>query len=249
VTVDFQRMGEACGRWRGVIASTSHTRIRPPFNCTDGFVDLIVAEHLDNASKMGHFPYHTMLILPLLLTLWSMPASQQPDSLVLADFSRSTAADWLAVNDGVMGGISSSTMEVTSDGTGVFAGRLSLENNGGFASVRTVLESGDLSRFVGLVLRVRGDGRRYQVRLRTDARFDGLAYQAEFDTAPGRWTTVVLPFDTFAPTFRGYVPRNAPPLDPGAIRQLGFLIGDKREGVFRLEVQRIVAVSSLPQDP
>jgi len=203
---------------------------------------------LDNPSEIDHFPYDTMLILPFLLAFWSMPASQDPDSLVLVDFQRSTTADWFVVNDGVMGGISTSTMEVTADGNGVFAGRLSLENNGGFASVRTVVES-DLSPFVALVLRVRGDGRRYQVRLRTNDRFDGLAYRAEFDTEPGSWTTVVLPFETFVPTFRGYTPPNAPALDPSAIRQLGFLIGDKREGAFQLAVQRVVAVRDLPRDP
>jgi monofunctional biosynthetic peptidoglycan transglycosylase len=148
-----------------------------------------------------------------------------------------------------MGGISSSTMEVSSDGTGVFASRLSLENNGGFASVRTYLEGNDLSTFAGLVLRVCGDGRRYQVRLRTDDRFDGAAYQAEFDKDPAAWITVVLRFAAFAPTFRAYVPANAPPLDPGAIRQLGFLIADKREGTFRLEIERVLARADLPQDP
>jgi monofunctional biosynthetic peptidoglycan transglycosylase len=190
-----------------------------------------------------------MLPLTVFLSLWAIPAHQQADSLVLVDFSRSATADWFVVNDGVMGGISSSTMELSSDGTGVFAGRLSLENNGGFASVRTYLEGYDLSTFAGLVLRVRGDGRRYQVRLRTDARFDGIAYRAEFDTEPDEWTTVVLPFGTFAPTFRGYVPPNAPPLEPGAIRQFGLLIADEREGAFRLEVERVLAIRELPQDP
>jgi monofunctional biosynthetic peptidoglycan transglycosylase len=190
-----------------------------------------------------------MVILSVLLTLGPVNAYQQPDSLVLVDFPRATAADWFVVNDGVMGGLSTSSMQVSEDGTGVFAGRLSLENNGGFASVRTVPAVGDLSDFAGLLLRVRGDGRRYQLRLRTDSGFDGLAYRAEFETEPDSWITVVLPFDRFEPTFRGYVPRNAPPLDPGAIRQLGLLIGDKREGEFRLEVQLIIAVHDLPQDP
>ncbi|KPK61452.1 MAG: hypothetical protein AMS21_09165 [Gemmatimonas sp. SG8_38_2] len=178
-----------------------------------------------------------------------MPASQQTDSLVLIDFSSSTAADWFVVNDVVMGGVSSSTIEVTASGTGVFAGYLSLENNGGFASIRTVIAPGDLSAFVGFALRVRGDGRRYQLRLRTDGSFDGLAYRADFDTEPDKWITVVLPFDSFTPTFRGYVPRNASPLDVGTIRQMGLLIGDKREGEFRLEVQRVVALHELPQHP
>jgi NADH dehydrogenase [ubiquinone] 1 alpha subcomplex assembly factor 1 len=188
-----------------------------------------------------------MLTLSLLLTVWVLPVSPQPDSIVLVDFSRPTETDWFVVNDGVMGGVSSSTMSTTEVGTGVFAGRLSLENNGGFASVRTALTQTDLSHFAGLVLRVRGDGRRYEVRLRTDASFDGIAYRAEFDTRADTWTTVVLPFDTFVPTFRGYVPRNAPPLDPSVIRQLGLLIGDKREGPFRLEVERVIAVRDLPE--
>jgi len=183
-------------------------------------------------------------VLYFLLALWSTPASAQPDSLVLVDFSRSAADAWFVVNDGVMGGLSSSDMVVTADGTGLFAGRLSLENNGGFASVRTAVRS-DLTAFRGLVLQVRGDGRTYEVRLRTEDRFDGIAYRAEFDTEPGEWMTVVLPFDRFVPTFRGYVPRDAPPLDPSAIGQLGLLLGDKREGAFRLEVRRIIAVREL----
>ena len=190
-----------------------------------------------------------MLTIPVLVILLTVPAAQQPDSIVLFDFSRSTAADWYVVNDGAMGGVSSSTMEVTAEGTGVFAGRLSLENNGGFASVRTALTGHDLGGYAGLVLRVRGDGHRYQVRLRTDARFDGLAYRADFDTAADRWITVVVPFDAFTPTFRGYVPRNAPPLDPAAVRQFGFLIGDEREGAFRLEIERVLAATDVPRDP
>jgi hypothetical protein len=91
-----------------------------------------------------------MLIFAVIMTLWSVPASQQPDSLVLVDVARSTADDWFVVSDGVMGGVFSSSMEVTSGGTGVFAGRLSLENNGGFASVRTAPASGDLSAFASI---------------------------------------------------------------------------------------------------
>ncbi len=190
-----------------------------------------------------------MHVLPLLLTICAMTPPQQTDSIVLMDFARPEAGDWFIVNDGVMGGVSSSTMQNTSDGTGVFAGELSLENNGGFASVRTAMEVSDLSRFAGLTLRVRGDGRRYQVRLRVDDRFDGIAYRAEFDTKPDEWTTVALPFASFVPTYRGYVPPGAPPLDPDAVRQFGFLIADKQEGPFRLEIDYVTAQRTLPSGP
>jgi len=143
---------------------------------------------------------------------------------------------WYVVNDGVMGGRSSSDIVLTDEGTGLFTGYVSLENNGGFASIRAAFEQLDLSPFSGILLKVKGDGRRYQLRFRLSGSFDGVAYRAEFDTEPGTWQEVRIPFTEFEPTFRGRVPRGAGPLDPSKVRQLGFLIGDKREGPFRLEV-------------
>jgi hypothetical protein len=139
------------------------------------------------------------------------------------DFHDADPTAWAIVNDGVMGGRSSSQVERTEAGTLRFSGHVSLENSGGFASTRTELGPLDLSGFRGLALRVRGDGRRYQLRLRMDPR-DPIAYKAEFQ-----------------PTFRGRRPLGAPPLDPGALGQLGFLIADEREGPFRLEVDWIAA--------
>ena len=58
---------------------------------------------------------------------------------LICDFIRPPLLRWTSVNDVVMGGVSDSLMQVSEDGTGVFAGHLSLENNGGFASVRAPL--------------------------------------------------------------------------------------------------------------
>lgn len=146
--------------------------------------------------------------------------------------------DWLIVNDGVMGGVSRSQIRVTDDDTAVFEGELSLENNGGFASVRALLGPTDLSGYRGVALRVRGDGRTYQIRFRVDGGFDGVSYRAMFEAGPD-WTTVVVPFDAFVPVFRGRVLRDRPPLDPSAIHQLGFMLADKRPGSFRLEVGEV----------
>ena len=44
--------------------------------------------------------------------------------------------EWQIVNDGVMGGVSKSKLTVTNDGFGKFSGTVSIENNGGFASVQ-----------------------------------------------------------------------------------------------------------------
>ncbi len=148
---------------------------------------------------------------------------------------------WVAVNDGVMGGGSSGGPKVA-NGHLEFAGELSLANNGGFASVRSVGRDFDLSDASELVLRVRGDGRRYQLRLASDARYRGMSvsYGAGFATNAGEWTEVRVPMASLVPTVRGNT-LSGPPLDRSQVREIGLLIGDKREGAFALSVDWIAA--------
>jgi hypothetical protein len=97
----------------------------------------------------------------------------------LFDFQTAeSTADWSAVDDAVMGGISSSRLRHDPDGHAVFEGVVSLDNNGGFASVRS--RPGELRApgAASYVLEVRGDGKRYKLNLRTDDAFDGVSYQA-----------------------------------------------------------------------
>ncbi|MDT8878120.1 CIA30 family protein [Halomonas saccharevitans] len=158
------------------------------------------------------------------------------------DFQDPDEADrWHAINDGVMGGVSQGGMQ-TAAGTGVFTGRLSLEHGGGFASVRR--EPGDpaLGDARGMRLHVRGDGRTYQLRLRTDRLFEGAAYRARFTTT-GEWQSLDLDWGDFEAVFRGRRLEDAPPLAPQDIRQLGFLIADRREGEFRLEIASLEALA------
>ena len=143
---------------------------------------------------------------------------------------------WRVVNDGVMGGISSSRM-VKAD-TGLrFTGNLSLENNGGFASVRRLVEE-DLADTGRVLLEVRGDGRSYQCRIRQSGRFDGVAWRANFETSK-EWRTVELPYAEFRPVFRGRSVPQAGPVVPTTIQQIGFLLADKQPGPFELEIRRI----------
>lgn len=164
---------------------------------------------------------------------------QMNDPENLIDFSESSKVRWQVVNDGVMGGVSRSTIKPTDHRTGLFFGELSLENNGGFASVRALIDPRDLSAFNGLEIRVRGDGRTYQLRLRTDGQYDGVAYRREFDTTPDEWTVVRLPFTGFEPTFRGRLVAGAPPLDLKRIAQVAFMLADKRAGEFQLEIEHV----------
>src|SRR3546814_18006386 len=76
------------------------------------------------------------------------------------------------------------------DGRLEFRGTLSLANNGGVSSVRSVGRDFDLSEASHVVLRVRGDGRRYQLRLATAARYPGMPISsgAAFDPHAGEWS-------------------------------------------------------------
>ena len=159
----------------------------------------------------------------------------------LFDFAGPTNAPiWQVVNDDVMGGVSSSRFSVT-NGVAVFRGEVSLENNGGFASVRSLPARLDLADCDAFVIRVRGDGRRYKFTVRTDRSFDSPIYQVSFPTKPSEWAELRLSMKDFVPTFRGRVLTNVPPLDPAVVVSVGFLISDKQEGPFKLEVAWIKA--------
>jgi hypothetical protein len=160
----------------------------------------------------------------------------------LFDFTQAAAvAGWSAIDDRVMGGVSQSGLRHDAAGHAVFAGTVSLERNGGFASVRAPaadLQAPGAGRYR---LDVRGDGRRYKLTLRTDDAFDAVSYQAEFAPVAGQWTRVELPLSAFAPSFRGRSVPGAPPLDPGRVRQVGLMIADGQAGDFALALRTIAA--------
>lgn len=147
--------------------------------------------------------------------------------------------EWQAINDGVMGGVSRGGAEIESDGRLVFRGEVSLENKGGFASVRTLPARLGAADAHAVRLDVRGDGKRYKLNLKTDEAFDGVQYQATFVAPAATWTTFTLPLASFAPKHRGRDVPDAPPLHPARIVTLGFLISDRQAGAFRLEVRAI----------
>jgi NADH dehydrogenase [ubiquinone] 1 alpha subcomplex assembly factor 1 len=146
---------------------------------------------------------------------------------------------WTPVNDRVMGGVSTSQATATAEGL-VFSGMVSLDNNGGFASIRALPCEYGLVRAIALVLRVRGDGKAYKFGIRTDDAYDGVQYQTRFTTQAGEWQDIRLPINEFHPTFRGRTVK-APTLDPAQIRVFGLLIADRQAGPFRLVVESIQA--------
>jgi NADH dehydrogenase [ubiquinone] 1 alpha subcomplex assembly factor 1 len=171
--------------------------------------------------------------------------AQDPHRRPLRELFRFDAAlsiaGWAAIDDRVMGGISRSGLRHDPAGHAVFEGMVSLERNGGFASVRSRPLDLAAPGALAYVLVVRGDGRRYKLNLRTDDAFDGVSYQAGFAPPAETWTPVRLPLAGFVPTFRGRGVPGAPPLDPARVRQLGLMIADGQAGPFALAVRTIGA--------
>ena len=176
----------------------------------------------------------------LAASLLPLNANTEPTLNILRSFDPPTETPkWIAQNDDVMGGVSTGQAELA-DRKLHFRGELSLENNGGFAQIYSQTETSDFSSHSAVRLRVKGDGRSYQFRIATDARFRGsrIAYRAEFATKADTWIELSLPFSAFTPSFRGRQ-LSGPLLNLSAVREIAFLLGDGKPGEFALQVDWI----------
>lgn len=149
---------------------------------------------------------------------------------------------WESIDDRIMGGFSQSQAEIADATMLRFSGRVSLQNHGGFASVRSPGGCHDLSGCSQIMLRVKGDGQRYKLGLRIDLFFDGVTYLTGFETKKEEWQEISLPLEAFQPTHHGQRLANAAQLDPSRIMSFGLLISDQQEGPFRLDLAWIKAV-------
>jgi hypothetical protein len=153
------------------------------------------------------------------------------------DFSSERGSgDWYVVDDGVMGGRSQGNVGLTDEGHGVFQGRVSLENNGGFSSIRTRMDELETESYSAFKILLKGDGKNYQFRVRSQLN-ERHSYQYEFPTT-GEWQEVTIPFDQMIPTFRG-MRLNLPNYPGEVLRECSFLISNKKNESFRLEIDKI----------
>jgi hypothetical protein len=177
-------------------------------------------------------------ILGVLVDAVRAEQQQSEREHVIVDFTRKgDFSGWNIQDDVVMGGRSKGAFAVSEDGYGVFSGDVSLENNGGFSSVQYEFEPVDATEHRKAVLRVKGDGKRYQFRVVSDHSIRH-AYIYYFETT-GEWQDVEVPFDEMYPSWRGNR-LNLPNYPGKTIAQVRFLIANDRAETFRLEIERIV---------
>lgn len=144
--------------------------------------------------------------------------------------------DWTIVDDIVMGGKSSSSFKLNSDGFGVFQGEISLDNNGGFSSVRYRFSKILIEEQTKLIVKLKGDRKKFQVRIKAKAE-DSYSYIAYFETT-GEWQEVEIPLNEMYPSFRGRK-LEEPNFKDDYIEEIAFLIGNKKQETFKLLLDRI----------
>lgn len=197
---------------------------------------------------------HLPLLSPARRALLSTVAMLAvPPRKPLIDFTASsTAADWVAVDDRIMGG--ASTSRVMHDGNATnFEGNLIVEG-GGFASVRYLPTLSLPSDADALTLDMSGDGRMgYKLTLQSAAAQEGVSYQYSLP-ALDECASLRLPLGDFKPTFRGRPAPEAPALRAADVRSVGLMLsryevagGAKASippGAFRLSLRSLSVAES-----
>ena len=140
--------------------------------------------------------------MALMLALLSLKANAE-DRVLFSFDQPESAKPWQTVNDGVMGGRSVGRFRINDDKKMEFFGTLSLENNGGFASVRARGGNLALKKDDVIVARVKGDGREYKFNVYAQRNLGGYSYRQSFKTEKGKWIEVELPVNKFVTTWRG----------------------------------------------
>lgn len=172
-----------------------------------------------------------LIFMMMLTSMISMTSN------IIFDFNqKSNLKDWLIVDDVVMGGKSSGSIELSPDGYGVFKGYISLENNGGFSSLRYQFDRKSIGEFTKIVLQIKGDTKKYQFRIKSNLS-DYYSYVTSFATN-GDWQEIEIPLKNMTPSFRGRKLDKAN-FSEDSIEEIAFLIGNKSEEKFQLLIDKI----------
>jgi len=157
---------------------------------------------------------------------------------LLIDFrSGELPCDVYSVNDGVMGGLSNSKLDLIGNEGLLYTGHVSLENNGGFSSIRFFSREFVIpedAQFFKISLK--SDGSTYQFRVKKSRR-DFQSYVYNFDTSGGD-EVIKIPISEMYPSFRGRR-LNMENYAGETPEELGILVGNKKEQDFELLIKSI----------
>lgn len=158
-------------------------------------------------------------------------------SQIIFKFNKeSNLQNWVVVDDVVMGGVSSGSFALHEDGFGVFKGHISLDNNGGFSSLRYRFKKIEIKDNTQVVIKLKGDGKNYQFRIKSNSG-DYYSYILPFSTN-GEWQEIKIPLKEMYPSFRGKR-LEQPNFADDSIEEITFLIANKKNENFQLFLDSI----------
>ena len=155
-------------------------------------------------------------------------------SAMIIDNLNDVRANWSAISDQVMGGISEVKFyEIEEDGKKFFRleGDVSTENNGGFIQSRVDVYV-DSNDFEGIRLKIRGNNNEYFVHLRAPRMMPWNYYYAEF-YATNEWQIIELPLSSFK-----YSRNQNQGIDFRTIRSIG-LVAYGKDFTAQLDIAKI----------
>lgn len=147
--------------------------------------------------------------------------------------------NWIVVNDGVMGGESNSKATILENSL-LFGGNISLENNGGFASIRSELTNVDLSNTESVTIKYRSEGKNIGLRLLKEERFYFPYLKTNLQPTNWEWATEVIQMNQFLEYRLGKeTNKKLTGKDFRDIIRIGLIATDKTEGQFKIEIDYI----------
>lgn len=156
------------------------------------------------------------------------------------DFGQKTGGqDWQIMNDGVMGGLSKGHIEMKEE-TLIFRGTVSLENNGGFTSLRGPYENYDLSNFETITVKYKSTGQDIAFRMELYERWFYPYFKKNLPETDNEWQTISIPLSEFNEYRIGDATGKKMSAENLAnVIRLGFNTNSKKASSFEFEVDFI----------
>lgn len=201
-------------------------------------VDEVVSPAPEESTTTSDAPTATSTTAePSTTTITAAPTTTVAPSpcVRVSDFDDTT---WVIVNDGVMGGRSSALASVE-EARLTWTGSI-VTDGGGFSSIRGPVD-GQLDGATSLTMRIRTDGRSYE--LLADDALAGrgrVTHYAPIDAVGGEWEDVSVPLTGMEARVFGN-PVTAEPFEPDLASQIGVILADGVDGDFSFEIDWIDA--------
>lgn len=148
---------------------------------------------------------------------------------------------WRVVNDDVMGGVSKSKVEVKENSI-LFSGTTSLDNNGGFSSIRTTFPKGDLKDCKTMTIKFRSPNtnRSFGLSLKDSQKYYIPYYKFMFQPKSDDWQVLKVNLKDFGYYKISEKIGNEMPLDfLEDVFNIALILSDGKEGTFQIEIDYI----------